>query len=132
MSSRFSGRATLLVLSGLLAFCVQGMAAEQAANRGATGGIGEQVGSPPTLRIYEEAGQRQQAKTMLAAFVAKSLAPVAERRQQELAAFTSPDQWRQRQQRVRQRLGEFLGDFGPKCPLGAHIIIIFGVDGDDI
>jgi cephalosporin-C deacetylase-like acetyl esterase len=97
---------TLVVLSSLAVLCVQGLTAEQAGQ----------------LRIYQEPKEREQAGGMLAAFVAKSLAPVAEQREKELAGLSTPQQWRERQERVRQRLFEFLGDFGPKCPLNARTV----------
>lgn len=76
----------------------------------------------PTLRIYPETDRRRQAKEMLPSYVARKVAQVAEHREAELAALTTPEQWRQRQQRTRGRLIEMFGDFGPKCPLNARIV----------
>jgi len=92
------------VLGGWAVVCGDGRPAEPDA-----GGV--------SLRVYEEPQERAQAQGMLAALVAKSMAPIIEQRDQELGALASPEQWRQRQDRVRERLAEYLGDFGPKCPL---------------
>jgi len=109
MSQRFSALAALAVLGSLAVLWSGSWAAEAD-----VGGV--------SLRVYGEPPERAQAQEMLAAFVAKSMTPITERRDQELESLTSPEQWRQRQERVRQRLTEFLGDFGPKCPLQARIV----------
>ena len=43
-------------------------------------------------------------------------------REAELAPLSSPEAWQRRQQRIRARLDEFFGQFGPKCPLNARIV----------
>ncbi len=109
MSERSSILAALAVLGGLAVLWDDGGAAEPGA-----GGV--------SLRVYDEPQERTEAQGMLAAFVAKSMAPIIERREQELGALASPEQWRQRQDRIRQQLAEFLGDFGPKCPLDSRTV----------
>lgn len=109
MSGRSWILAALAVFGGLVMVRVDGRAAESDA-----GGV--------SLRVYDDPHQRTQAQGMLAAFVAKSMAPIIERREQELGMLASPEQWRQRQDRIRERLAVFLGDFGPKCPLDARIV----------
>jgi len=119
MFERLNRATTFAAFIGLTLFCLHGLAAEQAADRPSA--TQSRPGDPPTLRVFQEPAQRQEAKGMLANFVAKSLAPVAQQRERQLAALASPEQWRQRQQQIRKRLDEFFGDFGPKCPLAARI-----------
>jgi len=89
----------------------------------AVSAVGEEdVGVPPTLRVYEEPGESERAKGMLNRLVSKWRSQAAARRERELAALESPDDWRDRQRRTRDRLVEFFGDFGPKCPLNAKIV----------
>jgi dienelactone hydrolase len=97
-------------------------AAEPSAYRGLKPEAVEPAGPAPPLCVYQEAAQRQQARAMLGAYVTKALEPVAEARQRALAALTTPDAWRRRQQDVRQRLHEFLGDFGPRFSLDARTV----------
>lgn len=109
MSERFSIMRALALLGGLAVWWNDGAAAEPGAD-------------VVSLRIYDEPQERAQARGMLAAFVAKSMAPIIERREQELGALATPEQWRQRQDRIRLHLAEFLGDFGPKCPLDSRTV----------
>lgn len=109
MSKRTLVMAALAVLGGLAVWCVDGRAAEP-----------DVTGIP--LRVFDEPSERAQAQGMLGAFVAKSMQPIIARRDQELADLASPEQWRQRQDRVREHLKEFLGDFGPKCPLDPRTV----------
>jgi cephalosporin-C deacetylase-like acetyl esterase len=104
----------------LAGFHGEAAAAEPSAYRGLKPGAVEPASPAPPLCVYQDAAQRQQARAMLGAYVTKALEPVAEARQRELAALATPDAWRRRQQEVRQRLNEFLGDFGPKCSLDAR------------
>ncbi len=78
--------------------------------------------SAPTLRVYVDPDQQDRAKAMLANYVNKITTRATRQREQALAALESPQQWRARQARIRARLPEFLGEFGPKCPLRARIV----------
>jgi cephalosporin-C deacetylase-like acetyl esterase len=106
---------------GLVGFCGQAMAAEASASGGPKPGAVEPAGPAP-LCAYQDPAQKQQAGAMLGAYVGKALDRLAKARQRELAALATPEAWRQRQQAVRHRLGKFLGDFGPKCPLRARTV----------
>jgi cephalosporin-C deacetylase-like acetyl esterase len=106
---------------GLLGFHGQVMAAEASASGGPKPGAVEPAGPAP-LRVYQDPAQKQQARAMLGAYVKKALDRLSDARQHELAALASPAAWRRRQQAVRQRLKESLGDFGPKTPLSARTV----------
>ncbi len=82
----------------------------------------EKLPRPQTLRLHDEPQERRRARSMLARFVGAGVARVAAGRARELARLKSPQQWRQRQKRTRARLPEFLGRFGPTCPLNARIV----------
>lgn len=77
---------------------------------------------PESLRVYGELEARRRARGMLSSYVGRKLSALSAERDAELAALKSPDAWRARQQKTRSRLTEFLGDFGPKCPLNARIV----------
>jgi cephalosporin-C deacetylase-like acetyl esterase len=78
--------------------------------------------APAPLCVYQDSAERRQARAMLGAYVGKALDRLVKARRQELAALATPEAWRQRQHAVRRRLTEFLGDFGPKCPLCARTV----------
>ncbi len=77
---------------------------------------------PPTLRLYVDPADRRDARGMLARFVDRITTAATERRERDLAALQTPDQWRAWQRRTRKRLPEFFGDFTPKCPLNPQIV----------
>lgn len=97
-----------IVPAVLLTLCLPGPTAEKPA--------------PDALRVFTAPADRQEAQAMLGEFVASSLAPRIAERDRQLASFTSPEQWRGRQQQVRRRWAEFFGDFGPKCAPHARTV----------
>jgi hypothetical protein len=122
MSGSFLRQVLAAAACSLAGFHGQAAAAEPSAYRGLKPGAVESAGPAPPLCVYQDAAQRQQARAMLGAYVTKALEPVAAARQRALAALATPDAWRRRQEDVRQRLNESLGDFGPKCPLDARTV----------
>jgi cephalosporin-C deacetylase-like acetyl esterase len=74
------------------------------------------------LRVYQTPGDRQQTRAMLGQHIDEKMQAVWQDRDRELQALGSPEAWRARQQRTRDRLAEILGDFGAKCPLDARIV----------
>jgi cephalosporin-C deacetylase-like acetyl esterase len=121
MSGSFLRQVLAAAACGLVGFYGQAVAAEPSASRGPKPGAVEPAG-PALLCVYQDPAQKQQARAMLGAYVHKALDRLAKARERELAALATPEAWRQRQQAVRRRLGEFLGDFGPKCPLCARTV----------
>jgi len=77
---------------------------------------------PASLRVDRQPEARRRARGMLPSDVGRKLSAVSAERDAELEALESPDAWRARQRQTRARLTEFLGDFGPKCPLNARIV----------
>ena len=75
-----------------------------------------------SLNVYVDPAAKKQAKAMLAAYVGQRTKQLSEAREAELAALSTPDAWRGYQEGIRRRLSEYLGDFGPKCPLAAKIV----------
>lgn len=74
------------------------------------------------LRVYQTPDDRQQARSMLAQYLDEKTQILWQKRDRELGGLGSPDAWRARQEQVRSRLPEILGDFGEKCPLDARIV----------
>ncbi len=83
--------------------------------------IGEEAVTP-SLRLYENANDRAEARAMLGDYVDARVSEAKQTREAELAPLSSPEAWQRRQQRIRARLDEFFGQFGPKCPPNARIV----------
>ncbi|MBN2294902.1 MAG: acetylxylan esterase [Pirellulales bacterium] len=74
------------------------------------------------LRVYTTPQQQAQAKNMLYAHIDNAVARSKAQRQRELDALKTPQEWRRRQAQTRARLEEYLGQFGPKCPLLPRVV----------
>ena len=70
----------------------------------------------------EELPQGPLGKDMLGAYIDKAMAAAEQRRRAELATLRTPEEWRKRQAAVRARLEQFLGSYGPQCPLNARVV----------
>ena len=81
----------------------------------------EQLPPPVTLRLYDGLQERRTMRLMLQRYIHKGYAKANAAREAELAVLKTPADWQARQQRIRARLVEFFGDFGPKCPLNAKV-----------
>ncbi len=60
----------------------------------------EDLHVPPTLQVYEEPSEHQEAKGMLNRLMGKWGSQATRRRERELAALKSPEHWRERQRRA--------------------------------
>lgn len=77
---------------------------------------------PPSLFVYENPVERRRTHGYLGRRGRQAFGAKWKARADELAKLETPAEWRARQQRIRERLTEFFGDFGPKCPLNARIV----------
>lgn len=75
---------------------------------------------PLSLRLYKTSSERIRAKQMFPAWVDSQLRVVKKRRMQELKALTTPFEWQKRQQKIRQSLPLYFGEFPDKTPLNAR------------
>ena len=78
---------------------------------------------PPSLLVYTGASERAAGRAMLGTFVhSRGVAPATARREAELAALKSPEEWRVYQGRIRARLADCFGPFPEKTPLKPRLV----------
>jgi len=77
---------------------------------------------PESLRLFQSIHDQRRAGGMLGQYLYAKLKPVREKREAELAALKTPEDWRARQKRTRARLHEFFGEFPERTPLNPKIV----------
>ena len=119
MSAPFLRRfAAAVAVWAIVAVCNHAIAAQPKNKKVAV--AAPRTASP--LSVYTDPADIKRAGGMLTAYVRNTVGQLRDARQAELAAMTTPDEWRRYQQNVRSRLAEYIGDFGPKCPLAARTV----------
>lgn len=81
----------------------------------------EALRPPSTLFLAPDPIERTRLQRALRIRVEEGRQRLATDREDELTRAVTPEQWRAYQQRVRARLPEFFGDYGPKCPLNPQV-----------
>lgn len=83
----------------------------------------EAVTLPPTLFCCPTSLERKALRSQLHTYISSHFVePLQKRREADLAALKTPDDWRRRQQETRAMLPQILGEFGPKCPLNPQLV----------
>jgi dienelactone hydrolase len=82
----------------------------------------EGIALPPSLHCCPTALDRRAQRAQVNAYAYGQWVKLAsDRREAELAALKTPEDWRQHQLATREKLPEILGDFGEKCALNPRI-----------
>lgn len=87
------------------------------------GALSADAPDAPSLKLFERPDEQARARAMLPSFISTyGSEPLRKRRQAELDALKTREQWRARQRRARKRLAEFFGPFPARTPLNPRIV----------
>jgi cephalosporin-C deacetylase-like acetyl esterase len=89
---------------------------------GAFDGKEEKLAKAMTLGIFETTSDRLIARRMFSSYVRVHRDSLEKIRNSELSGLRSPAEWKARQEKTRDQLAKFFGEFPERTPLNARIV----------